>query len=222
MEPRMGDLGMLLINMALLTRLFYQYTFQNVFSGEVIYESWTLSFYNVFYTVLPPLALGILDQFISARLLDRYPQLYMMGQKNEFFRMKVFGEWLANAVYHPADYELLSRGIGEQRIGRAFSLHTFSGYLGGAMAPAMMLGLAAIGGLEAALWGAGLLAIGTAVPIGFGRDLPAAAPAGRPASGKAGGDTRVITGAVLAMTGISDSWQARGLTRQEVILPANT
>lgn len=80
--------------------IFDQYTFQNVFSGQVIYESWTLSFYNVFYTVLPPLALGILDQFISARLLDRYPQLYMMGQQNQFFKLKVFAEWIVNALYH--------------------------------------------------------------------------------------------------------------------------
>ncbi|KAF4976204.1 hypothetical protein FZEAL_7096 [Fusarium zealandicum] len=78
----------------------FWYTFQNVFSGQVIYESWTLSFYNVFYTVFPPLALGILDQFISARLLDRYPQLYMMGQQNYFFRFKVFAQWIGNAIYH--------------------------------------------------------------------------------------------------------------------------
>ncbi|KFA63415.1 hypothetical protein S40285_06581 [Stachybotrys chlorohalonatus IBT 40285] len=78
----------------------FWYTFQNVFSGQVIFESWTLSFYNVFYTVLPPLALGILDQFISARLLDRYPQLYAMGQKNSAFTLRVFGEWVANATYH--------------------------------------------------------------------------------------------------------------------------
>lgn len=78
----------------------FWYTFQNVFSGEVIYESWTLSFYNVFYTVLPPLAMGILDQFISARLLDRYPQLYNIGQNNTFFRVRTFAAWIANAVYH--------------------------------------------------------------------------------------------------------------------------
>lgn len=77
-----------------------QYTFQNVFSGEVIYESWTLSFYNVFYTVLPPLAMGILDQFISARLLDRYPQLYSIGQINTFFRVKTFASWIITAAYH--------------------------------------------------------------------------------------------------------------------------
>ncbi|KAJ3475260.1 hypothetical protein NLG97_g9523 [Lecanicillium saksenae] len=57
-------------NIALYLTQFW-YAFQNVFSGQVIYESWTLSFYNVFYTVFPPLAIGILDQFISARLLDR-------------------------------------------------------------------------------------------------------------------------------------------------------
>lgn len=86
-------------NIALYMTQFW-YAFQNVFSGQVIYESWTLSFYNVFYTVFPPLAIGILDQFISARLLDRYPQLYTMGQQNLSFKLKVFWQWIANAVYH--------------------------------------------------------------------------------------------------------------------------
>lgn len=71
-----------------------------MFSGAIIYESWTLSLYNVFFTVLPPLAMGILDQFVSARLLDRYPQLYNLGQSNQFFRLRVFIAWIANAVYH--------------------------------------------------------------------------------------------------------------------------
>ncbi|KAH8589264.1 P-type ATPase-like protein [Bisporella sp. PMI_857] len=78
----------------------FWYVFQNAFSGEIIYESWTLSFYNLFFTVLPPLAMGIFDQFISARLLDRYPQLYQLGQKNTFFKMHSFCSWIANAFYH--------------------------------------------------------------------------------------------------------------------------
>lgn len=56
--------------------------------------------YNVIFTVLPPLAMGILDQFVSARLLDRYPQLYTLGQSNQFFRLHTFVSWIANAVYH--------------------------------------------------------------------------------------------------------------------------
>lgn len=44
--------------------------------------------------------MGILDQFVSARLLDRYPQLYSLGQTNQFFRLRVFTAWILNAVYH--------------------------------------------------------------------------------------------------------------------------
>ncbi|KAG0130770.1 hypothetical protein HOY82DRAFT_486269 [Tuber indicum] len=78
----------------------FWFSFQNGFSGQVIYESWTLSFYNVFFTVLPPLVMGIFDQFISARLLDRYPQLYQLGQKGLFFKQTSFWAWLVNGFYH--------------------------------------------------------------------------------------------------------------------------
>ncbi|KAI9675325.1 MAG: hypothetical protein M1817_001228 [Caeruleum heppii] len=86
-------------NIALYMTQFW-YAFQNSFSGEVIYESWTLSFYNVFFTVFPPLVMGIFDQFISARLLDRYPQLYQLGQKGVFFKMHSFFSWILNGFYH--------------------------------------------------------------------------------------------------------------------------
>jgi phospholipid-transporting ATPase len=85
--------------------------FQNAFSGEVIYESWTLSFYNIIFTVLPPLVMGIFDQFISARLLDRYPQLYQIGQKNTFFKMRSFLAWVITAIYHSLILYLFSEGI---------------------------------------------------------------------------------------------------------------
>lgn len=49
---------------------------------------------------------------------------------------------LANGVYHPADYSLLSRGIVPERMGRAFSIHTFAGFLGAALAPPLMVGAA--------------------------------------------------------------------------------
>ncbi|KAK0567605.1 aminophospholipid translocase [Tilletia horrida] len=62
-------------NIMLYMTLFW-YSFQNSFSGQVPFESWTLTFYNVVFTVLPPLVIGIFDQYVSARMLDRYPQLY--------------------------------------------------------------------------------------------------------------------------------------------------
>ncbi|KAI0918875.1 hypothetical protein AcV5_001941 [Taiwanofungus camphoratus] len=78
----------------------FWYSFFNNFSGEVAYESWTLSLYNVVFTVLPPLVIGVFDQFVSARILDRYPQLYMLGQKNAFFTKTAFWLWVVNALYH--------------------------------------------------------------------------------------------------------------------------
>ncbi|PPR02401.1 hypothetical protein CVT26_011369 [Gymnopilus dilepis] len=78
----------------------FWYSFFNNFSGQIAYESWTLTLFNVVFTVLPPLVIGIFDQFVSARFLDRYPQLYILGQKNEFFTSTAFWMWIANALYH--------------------------------------------------------------------------------------------------------------------------
>ncbi|MEN0076004.1 MAG: MFS transporter [Paracraurococcus sp.] len=105
---------------------------------------------------------------------------------------------LANAVYHPADYEMLSRSIGESRIGRAFSIHTFAGYLGGALAPAMTLGVSALGGLSAAMFAAGGLAFAAALPLALAAD-PAPAPRTAPKQAAAAGGS-VLTPAVIMLT----------------------
>jgi uncharacterized membrane protein len=38
------------------------------FSGKPAYDDWFLSLYNVFFTSLPVIALGVFDQDVSARL----------------------------------------------------------------------------------------------------------------------------------------------------------
>ncbi|KAG1057500.1 hypothetical protein G6F43_000671 [Rhizopus delemar] len=78
----------------------FWYAFYNGFSGSTLYESWTMSCFNVIFTFLPPLCIGIFDQFVSARMLDKYPQMYMLGQSNEFFNQKKFWGWFFNAVFH--------------------------------------------------------------------------------------------------------------------------
>lgn len=80
--------------------IWLQFSFYNEFSGQIAYESWTLSFYNVVFTLLPPFVIGVFDQFVSARILDRYPQLYTLGQKNAFFTPRAFWMWIINALYH--------------------------------------------------------------------------------------------------------------------------
>jgi len=85
---------------------------------------------------------------------------------------------LANCVYHPSDYAILSSGvIGEARVGRAFSIHTFAGYVGTAVAPAGMLLAAATWGVSGALIAAGLLGPLAAIPLLLGARGAAARPA---------------------------------------------
>lgn len=64
---------------------------------------------------------------------------------------------LANAVYHPADYSILNSSVNQQRMGRAFSIHTFSGFSGDALAPLTILFLASL--LD---WRIGLIICGIA------------------------------------------------------------
>lgn len=53
---------------------------------------------------------------------------------------------VGNAVFHPADYSILNSSINPKHMGKAFSLHTFAGHLGGAVAPATMALLIGLGG----------------------------------------------------------------------------
>jgi MFS transporter, FSR family, fosmidomycin resistance protein len=82
---------------------------------------------------------------------------------------------IANSVYHPADYSILGTVIDPARVGRFFSIHTFSGFLGSAIAPTAMLVIASVAGYRAALIFAGLLGPAVAVPLLMARGLDQAA-----------------------------------------------
>src|SRR3954451_12270797 len=87
---------------------------------------------------------------------------------------------IANSVYHPADYAILGAVIEPSRLGRAFSVHTFAGFLGGAVAPILMLLGAKAWGLETAILIAGLCGLLVALallPAGWlDRAMQATAP----------------------------------------------
>ncbi|WP_354077954.1 MFS transporter [Constrictibacter sp. MBR-5] len=112
---------------------------------------------------------------------------------------------LANSVYHPCDYAILSAGIGSSRVGRAFSIHTFSGFVGGAIAPPVLLVIAATAGLSAALIFAGAVGLAAAGALALAsppKAAPAAAPAKNAAAdGTKGAGVSVFTPTVLMLTG---------------------
>src|SRR3954464_12997307 len=106
---------------------------------------------------------------------------------------------LANSVYHPCDYAILSTHMDEARMGRAFSIHTFAGFLGGAVAPAIMAALvASVGGLGALIVAG---AVGPVVALGLMvAGIPDASSADRKQDGTAAPKQSVITPALMMLT----------------------
>ena len=66
---------------------------------------------------------------------------------------------LGDSVVHPADYAILNHTVNASHMGRAFSVHTFTGQLGFAAAPAAILGLSSLIGWQKALVVSGLFGI---------------------------------------------------------------
>ena len=70
---------------------------------------------------------------------------------------------VANTVYHPADYSILSATIDGKRIGKAFSIHTFAGYLGSGVTPAMVIAAVALWGWNGGFLCAAVLSFAAAI-----------------------------------------------------------
>jgi MFS family permease len=66
---------------------------------------------------------------------------------------------VGNSVIHPADYAILAGSIRQDRMGRAFAMHTFTGNLGFALAPPIIALLLLVMGWREALLLVGLLGV---------------------------------------------------------------
>ena len=109
---------------------------------------------------------------------------------------------IANTVYHPSDYSILGSVIEPSRLGRAFSFHTFSGYLGSAVAPMAMLLMARWWGLGPAIAAAGAMGVIVAVPLLTAGWLDRSVAAHAPPGGHAHVPMRgLLTPAVLSLVG---------------------
>lgn len=110
---------------------------------------------------------------------------------------------LSGSVFHPADYAILSAQIPSARVGRAFSVHTFSGFLGNAVAPVTILPIAAAFGLKAAFFAVGGVAIVAALPLILVRGVDNRQPAihvGQAHAAPRLGLTAVLTPTIIFLT----------------------
>src|SRR5213076_776705 len=83
---------------------------------------------------------------------------------------------LANTVYHPADYALLSERVSPRRMTQVFSFHTCSGMIGSAIAPVTLLILQAAVGWRGAFLCSSVLGIVAALFLAVQAEPPILRP----------------------------------------------
>jgi len=69
-------------------------------SGQTIFERWTIGLYNVIFTAAPPFAMGVFDRRCSADLMLKYPQLYRINIQSQSYTIRSFWMWIATAFWH--------------------------------------------------------------------------------------------------------------------------
>lgn len=69
------------------------------FTAQYTYDYMYLLYFNMFFTMLPVLLLGMFDQQVSNEKLQKVPQLYQDGIKQKYYSMKLFLTYSFVAIY---------------------------------------------------------------------------------------------------------------------------
>uniref|UniRef100_A0A2K6TD01 Phospholipid-transporting ATPase n=1 Tax=Saimiri boliviensis boliviensis TaxID=39432 RepID=A0A2K6TD01_SAIBB len=73
------------------------FAFVNGFSGQILFERWCIGLYNVMFTAMPPLTLGIFERSCRKENMLKYPELYKTSQNALDFNTKVgCSTWLGH------------------------------------------------------------------------------------------------------------------------------
>ncbi|XP_032809728.2 phospholipid-transporting ATPase IC-like isoform X1 [Petromyzon marinus] len=80
------------------TLVHFWFSFFNGFSAQAVYDDWYITLYNMLYSALPVLVMGLFDQDVSDSKSFKFPELYETGQKNLNFNYKIFGRCLIQGI----------------------------------------------------------------------------------------------------------------------------
>ncbi|XP_066538368.1 phospholipid-transporting ATPase ID [Hoplias malabaricus] len=69
------------------------------FSAQTVYDQYFITLYNIVYTSLPVLAMGIFDQDVPEQRSLEYPKLYEPGQLNLLFNKREFFICITQGIY---------------------------------------------------------------------------------------------------------------------------
>ena len=66
----------------------FWFNFNNAWSGQKYYTEGAIQLFNLMYTSIPILMLGVYDMDVSPSAIFRHPQLYRSCIKNEYFKVR--------------------------------------------------------------------------------------------------------------------------------------
>ncbi|KAE8996268.1 Phospholipid-transporting ATPase 3 [Phytophthora rubi] len=80
----------------------YFYMFCTGSSGQKFYGELGFQLYNICYTSLPIIVLGVFDYDVPFEVSKHFPELYLVGPRMELFNNYTFFKWICSAVYEAA------------------------------------------------------------------------------------------------------------------------
>jgi len=78
----------------------FWYAFYNGFSAQTLYDGWSIAIFNVLFTGLPVIFLGVFDQDVHRDVVFHQPHLYKTGQDGKNFSWRSLWSWFLSAAYH--------------------------------------------------------------------------------------------------------------------------
>ncbi|XP_059213903.1 phospholipid-transporting ATPase IC [Centropristis striata] len=81
------------------TLVHFWYSFFSGYSSQVTYEDWFITLYNLCYSSLPVLLVGLLDQDVNDKLSLKFPKLYLPGQQGTMFNYRNFFISLFHGIF---------------------------------------------------------------------------------------------------------------------------
>lgn len=112
----------------------------NGWSGQILFDRWSISCYNVLFTFWPPITVGWFERPCEDKLMLKKPQLYATSQSSMKFNGEVFWKMFFNAIVHSCllffitvacfSDDLLNHGAEPNGLAME-AVNSFSGQVGG-------------------------------------------------------------------------------------------